>query len=396
MKAFRVWGIEAEYMILDKETFRIRNEAEFILKSLSDSGFSDDAVFGSTALSNELTSHLIELKCLVPMTDLEEIETGFADTLREVNRLLDTRGAVLCGTSAHPTMNPYTETKLWPYGYSEVYRKYNEVFDCRGHGWANLQSVHINLPYGDEEEFGRLHAAIRLVLPLFPFLCASSPMVDGSFSPYPDRRLKFYEQNQNKVPSITGRVIPENVFTFQEYNSLLQKIYSDISPYDPGGILQRPWLNSRGAIPKFDLGAIEIRVMDIQESPVQDFSLISFFTELIKELFYEKWIGYEEQKLISAEDLAEVYLNSNAYENKDIPGFYKKIFDSDADTYLDLSRELYNNVRSKLVPRYQLGIETILGKGNVAGRMRSFIEEYGVQAMMKKLTELLSNNERLD
>ena len=47
----------------------------------------------------------------------------------------------------------------------------------------------------------------------------------------------------------------------------------DIAPLDPDGTLQHEWLNSRGAIARFDRNAIEIRVLDIQECPVADLAI---------------------------------------------------------------------------------------------------------------------------
>lgn len=395
MNAFEAYGIEAEYMILDSKTFGVRNEAEFILKYLNGNKIADDASLGSISLSNELVSHVIELKCTEPMSDLEEIERGFTEVLKILNCMLEEKGALLCGTAAHPTMNPLKDSLLWTHGYNEVYRKFNEIFDCRGHGWSNLQSIHINLPYGDEEEFGRLHAAIRLVLPLFPYVCAASPIVDNTFTEYPDRRLKFYENNQKKIPSITGYVIPERVFTFSDYRRLLQGVYKDIAPYDPHGILQHPWLNSRGAIIKFDLGAIEIRLMDIQESPVQDFSIISFFIEVIRDLYFEKWMSYEDQKMISEKELAEVYLNANTYEDKPVPQFYSDIFQSDRHSYQGMIDHLFQRVKNGMPERYQEGIRTILLNGHTARRMREYINRFTPTGMMEKLTYLLRHNEPL-
>ena len=53
----------------------------------------------------------------------------------------------------HPWMDPRAAS-LWPHEYGEVYAAYDRIFDCRRHGWANLQSVHLNLPFADEREFG--------------------------------------------------------------------------------------------------------------------------------------------------------------------------------------------------------------------------------------------------
>ena len=69
--------------------------------------------------------------------------------------------------------------RLWPHENREVYDAFDRIFSCKGHGWANLQSMHINLPFADDAEFGRLHAAIRFLMPLMPGLTASSPVMDG-------------------------------------------------------------------------------------------------------------------------------------------------------------------------------------------------------------------------
>ena len=83
----------------------------------------------------------------------------------------------------HPWMQPARETRLWPHESGPIHRAYDALFDCRRHGWANLQSMHVNLPFGEDltpdGEFARLHAAVRLVLPLLPALAASTPHHNG-------------------------------------------------------------------------------------------------------------------------------------------------------------------------------------------------------------------------
>src|SRR5690606_12908976 len=113
-----------------------------------------------------------------------------------------------------------------PHDFNEVYRAFDRIFDCRGHGWGNLQSMHINLPFADDEEFGRLHAAVRLVLPLLPGLAASSPLVENRRTGSMDNRLEFYRHNCARIPSVTGHVIPEPVFGIEEYrDQVLGRIY---------------------------------------------------------------------------------------------------------------------------------------------------------------------------
>src|SRR5205823_857916 len=135
-------------------------------------------------------------------------------------------------------------------------------------------SMHINLPFADDDEFARLHAAIRLVLPLIPALAASSPIVEGHATGLMDYRLEVYRNSQQCIPSITGYVIPETIGSYRSYQEqVLQPIYQDIAPHDPRGVLRHEWLNSRGAIARFDRHAIEIRVADAQECPLADVAI---------------------------------------------------------------------------------------------------------------------------
>jgi gamma-glutamyl:cysteine ligase YbdK (ATP-grasp superfamily) len=175
----------------------------------------------------------------------------------------------------HPWMDPFKEMVLWPHGYNDIYAAFDRIFDCRGHGWANLQSTHLNLPFQGDEEFARLHAAIRMVLPLIPAIAASSPYRDGRAAGELDGRLTVYRSNAARIPSVTGNVIPEPVFSQKEYEqTILNPMYADIAPFDPEGILQEEWLNARGAIARFDRSAIEIRVTDIQECPAADMAVL--------------------------------------------------------------------------------------------------------------------------
>ena len=119
-----------------------------------------------------------------------------------------------------------------------IYETYNRIFNCKGHGWTNLQSTHLNLPFANEDEFVRLHSAIRLLLPIIPALSASSPILDGKATGFVDTRLEYYRKNQQKIPIITGQVIPEAITSIAEYQEkILQPIYNTIAPYDNNNVL---------------------------------------------------------------------------------------------------------------------------------------------------------------
>ena len=98
----------------------------------------------------------------------ETVEESWNPLIRTLATLPQPVIARLLPTAMHPWMDPDRDLRLWPHEASAVYEAFNRIFSCRGHGWANLQSAHINLPFANDEEFGRLHAAIRAVLPIIP------------------------------------------------------------------------------------------------------------------------------------------------------------------------------------------------------------------------------------
>lgn len=303
---FQAYGVELEYMIVDRDTLEVKPISDELLKhQLGEYG--SDFENGIVSWSNELVLHVIELKSTRPESNFNELENAFAANVRQINSILARWNAMLLPTAAHPFMDPLKETKLWPHDSNEVYAIYNRIFDCSGHGWSNLQSTHLNLPFYDDEQFAKLHAAIRIVLPILPALCASSPILDGKPSGLLDTRLNYYKSNQARIPSITGKVIPEAIFSKRNYlNAIYEKIKTDIAPFDPDQILNPIWVNSRGAITRFDRGSIEIRIMDIQECPTADMAIVALVTETVKALVNEKFLSHEDQMKWRTEPLAQL------------------------------------------------------------------------------------------
>ncbi|HEU5145992.1 MAG TPA: glutamate-cysteine ligase family protein [Chryseosolibacter sp.] len=303
---FQGYGIELEYMLVDRDTLKVKPITDELIKHET-GAYQSDFENGIVTWSNELVLHVVELKSTRPENNFNALENAFAENIKRINAILASSNAMLMPSAAHPFMDPMSETKLWPHENNEVYDIYNKIFDCRGHGWSNLQSTHLNLPFYDDEEFAKLHAAIRLILPLLPALCASSPILDGKFTGMLDTRLKYYKTNQARIPSITGRVIPEAVFSKRNYlNTIYERIKADIASYDPTHALNPIWVNSRGAIPRFDRGSIEIRIMDIQECPSADMAILSLVIETIKALVHEKFIDFESQMRWKTDPLAQL------------------------------------------------------------------------------------------
>jgi gamma-glutamyl:cysteine ligase YbdK (ATP-grasp superfamily) len=297
--AFAAYGIELEYMIVDRASLAIRPIAAELLDALA-----RDAMVDRLGWSNELVRHVVEAKNVEPVADLAELPPRFHDAIRTANRLLAEHGARLMPTAMHPWMDPLYETSLWD---DEIYRTYDRIYGCRGHGWANLQSMHVNLSFADDAQFARLHAAIRLVLPLLPALAASSPIAEGRSSGLLDYRLDAYRRICAITPSVSGRVVPETIDSRVEYEArVLAPMYDEIAPYDPAGTLRHEWLNSRGAIARFDRNAIEIRVIDVQECPHVDLAIAGATAAVVKALYDERFAPLDEQQALPTEVLEQV------------------------------------------------------------------------------------------
>ncbi len=281
---FEAYGVEIELMIVDASTFAVKPVCDELLAGIAGEPTSD-VVLGDVTWSNELTLHVVELKTTRPAPSLSGLARGFHTSLARARPTLASLGARLLPGAMHPWMDPNADTRLWPHENTEVYRTFDRIFGCSGHGWANLQSTHVNLPFASDEEFGRLHAAIRVALPLIPALAAASPFQDGGLGPALDGRLLAYRGNSARVPSVAGLVVPEPVFTRAQYErEILERLWADLAPHDPEGVLRDEWANARGAIARFGRGSIEIRVIDAQECPTADLAVVAAIVTLVRAL----------------------------------------------------------------------------------------------------------------
>lgn len=376
---FEAYGIELEYMIVDRTTLQARPIADLLLEDFA-GGPASDLSFGDTAWSNELVQHVIELKTDGPAPRLSGLAELFQRDLRRINGALEQRGAAILPTAMHPWFDPAVETKIWPHEYTEVYRTFDRIFDCRGHGWSNLQSMHINLPFTGADEFGRLHAAIRLVLPLLPALAASSPLVEGRVTGLLDNRLAYYRMNSRRIPSATGQVIPEQVFTPEDYQrEILERIWTDTAPLDPEGLLRHEFANARGAIARFDRGAIEIRVIDVQECPAADLAIAELCCAVVQALVEQRLCDTARQKSFEVPPLHTLFLSTM------VQGESAVISDRDYLSALAFpagqrrctAQELWTHLLEHLgVPRHP-SLELLLRQGTLATRI---LKAIGTQA----------------
>lgn len=399
---FQGYGVELEYMIVDRRTLDVRPYSDKVLRD-EVGAIKEEIENGETCWSNELVSHVIELKSNGPKSDLKALHGHFQSSIRDLNRKLAQHGSQLLPTGMHPWMNPLRETVLWQHGSNEIYALYDSIFNCKGHGWSNLQSVHINLPFYDDEEFGRLHTAIRFLLPLIPIITASSPVMEGKVTGIADNRLDTYERNQARIPILTARVIPEAVFSKYGYQkAIYDKIATAIAPFDPESIMNPVWLNSRGAIARFDRGAIEIRIIDIQECPKADLALVALIVNTLKILVSGRSVPFEVQKEFDTNDLYKIYrktLKSGTQTSFEESSYMRALGLEGEQTGSAVWRHLIGLIdkeASAELDFWRAEIDMILEKGNLAERILKAINgeptPQRLHQIYGKLAECLEND----
>lgn len=352
-----------------------------------------DVENGAIEWSNELVAHVVEMKTNGPTPDLDSLGDLFAKNVREMNALLQEFGTELLPSASHPLMKPDEEMQLWQHHYSKIYALYNRIFDCRGHGWSNVQSMHINLPFYDDAEFEKLHAAVRLLLPIIPGLSASSPIFEGKYTGFKDARMQVYKTNQKEIPQMTGRVVPEQVFTRTDYfDHIFAPINQAIKPYDTENILDHHFLNSRGAIARFDRNAIEIRVIDIQECPKADIAIAVLIIEVLKLLVGEELIALEDQKNWHENELFEILdrVIKDAEETLVQNERYLNVFDLMGNvTVNEIWKKLFERVKEKISSDHRSTLEYILQNGSLSSRiLKSVGEEPSEEVILKTYRQL--------
>jgi gamma-glutamyl:cysteine ligase YbdK (ATP-grasp superfamily) len=374
---FEAVGVELEYAIVHRDSLDVYAIADQIIERQL-GHIASDVEFDDIDWSNELILHMIEVKTADPRTPLDQLAAMFDRHLAMIRAHAEGLGARLMPTAAHPWMDPATERRIWPHENSEIYDTFDRIFTCRTHGWSNVQALHVNLPFANDDEFGRLHAAIRLILPLIPAIAASSPILDSHVNGVLDRRLDAYRRNCHQIASITARVIPEPVFTQADYaTQIFERMYRDIAPHDPNGIMREEWLNARGAIARFDRNTIEIRVIDVQECPAADIAVTAAIVQVLKLLVAEQWSSLASQQAWEADplaDLLEAVMRDGEralIDNAD----YLRAFGCDKRMAAgELWRRLIEQVDAKALAFCREQLDVILNHGPAARRILAAVD----------------------
>jgi gamma-glutamyl:cysteine ligase YbdK (ATP-grasp superfamily) len=228
----------------------------------------------------------MELKANHPFKSPVAFEETMRQAVVTVNEFLNKNFyANLLGTGMHPLLK-LDETGVWPHHHRRIYEEYSKIFNLKQHGWLNIQSFHLNLPFANEADAVKLHNCLSELSAYVPAISAASPFFEGKEGPDVDNRLTFYRLNQKEVPSITGDIVPEYTQSTKTYRqNIIGRYTRDLAKKGANKtILNREWVNSRGVIFRFDRKALELRVMDEQECTKSDVALSCFVRAALRGL----------------------------------------------------------------------------------------------------------------
>ncbi|XES76898.1 MAG: glutamate-cysteine ligase family protein [Candidatus Bathyarchaeia archaeon] len=237
----------------------------------------------------EMQLHVMELKANKPFPSSQLFEETMQTAVTTLSGFLEKQfSAHLLGTGMHPLLN-LDGTGIWPHRHRKIYEAYGKVFNLKQHGWLNIQSFHLNLPYQKQPDGVLLHNLLANMCPYLPAVSASSPIYEGVLREKVDNRLTFYKANQHEVAAVSGDVVPEYVSSFNMYRTDVIGRYSrDLANAGaPATLLYKEWVNSRGVIFRFDRCALEVRVMDEQECIKSDVALSCFVRAALRGMLLE-------------------------------------------------------------------------------------------------------------
>jgi gamma-glutamyl:cysteine ligase YbdK (ATP-grasp superfamily) len=341
----------------------------------------------------EMQLHVMEIKANQPFMTPLEFEETMQNAVTTLSQIVQKHGAKLLGTGMHPLLK-LQDTAVWPHYHKKIYQQYGRIFNLNQHGWLNIQSFHLNLPYQKEADAVQIHNQLANLCAYLPAITASSPIYEGKNGPDIDNRLQFYKVNQREVPSVTGGVIPEYVSFLSQYKrDVIERYTQDLA--DKGAdktLLHREWVNSRGVIFRFDRCALEVRVMDEQECVKSDVALACFVRAALRGLItlnaelLPRGVLVKDLDAVIKDGLNAHVSNSHGKTAKQVCQYYLKIATENADE--DEKKYLW-----LVKKRIEEGSLSELIHANVARRAEKTDFHQAVVDVYSTLINCLSNNE---
>ncbi len=253
--------------------------------------------------------HLIQLEPVKGSRPSQALARRISAKLAKADRVLQGSNAMLLPTGAHPLLRAVDARPT--IGAGDPFELLPESsFDRHVHGHINSPTLRVGMPFEGDEEFTKLHAAVRVLLPIIPALTASSPFLEGRLTGYKGSRALSMVEAYRSHPSLLGSVVPEAVFLQEDYDRIvLTPIALAFAQRSEGADPDPEALNARAAVAFFDRGVLELRVMEPQEHPAMDLALVEFVRVVLKAMMTGRWVSSYLQRAWTEQDLEAVYMD---------------------------------------------------------------------------------------
>ncbi|MFM9075325.1 MAG: hypothetical protein ACKORJ_07155, partial [Bacteroidota bacterium] len=154
---FSSWETSIDYQIVHRDNLAVLPLAGAMIDKNGSRG-SDGLLTWSVARQ----PHVIRLRTTAPVANLNTLDNAYADDLRQIALTLETFNAMIVPGGMHPLMDPFRD-QVTDKPKNDKEKLFRELFQCAGHAWVNQCPTKLTLPFADDEAFGRLHAAVRIV-----------------------------------------------------------------------------------------------------------------------------------------------------------------------------------------------------------------------------------------
>lgn len=307
-RAFEATGIGLDLMVVDRDTLRPRPIVDDLLKQVAGKS-TVEVARGKMNWGIGPAGHILRVMALKPTKNISGSRKKIATEIGVLNAMLSSQNAMLLPTGAHPFMDPATEAVIRTDDRNDVLALYHQHFGGRTQGWCNGLYTHLELPFANDAEFSKLHAATRLLLPIIPALSASTPLLCGKSTGFLDSRLEAHLHHQDELPELMGPFIPEAVFSQEAYyRTIFSPIARSLAALDPSTVIDHYSANARGAVTRFDRNTIEVRVIDGQECAGADLAIAELVVVVLKALCSGRWVSTYLQRAWSEHDLMPLFL----------------------------------------------------------------------------------------
>jgi gamma-glutamyl:cysteine ligase YbdK (ATP-grasp superfamily) len=260
---------------------------------------------GEARWTSERREHVLTLSVSKPTKRPFSLAKRMKVEVRTMNALLAERNALLVPLAAHPFSDGATQAHHAGDPANAVLAK---LFDLRLPGWSNSQITGLRLPFSNDDEFSRLHASVRLLLPLLPAIGAASPFLRGAPTGIMSARTDACLHHVEALPELIGPVIPEAVFSEEDYyRTVFSPMAQALARGDGGHVLDHFSMNARAAVARFDRGDVELRVMDVQECVSANLALAELTMCVLRAMGSGRWVSPYLQRAWIEDDLYPIF-----------------------------------------------------------------------------------------